>query len=141
LFAADMNFEGAKKAGLGLEDNTVKNNERYYYKVKAVIPEEVLIVNTALVYADMRNIEDLPAPIDLFAVEGDKNILLTWNYEMHKSVYTSYFVERSNDGNNFTRLGDMPFVNLNNDSGTPTKRMHYADTLSQNDKTYYYRVI
>src|SRR5690606_3780897 len=58
LFAADMNFEAAKKAGLGLEDNTVKNNERYYYKVKAVIPEEVLIVNTALVYADMRNIED-----------------------------------------------------------------------------------
>ncbi len=141
LFAADMNFEAAKKAGLGLEDNTAKNNERYYYKVKAMIPEEVLVVNPGIVYVDMRNIEELPAPIDVFAVEGDKSVLLTWDYEAFKTVYTSYFVERSNDGNNFTRLGDKPFVNLNNKANTPARRMHYVDTIAHNNKTYYYRVI
>ncbi len=141
LFAADMNFEAAKKAALGFEDKDIKSNERYYYRIISAIPEEIAIVKEGAVYVDAGKIEELPAPIDLIAVNGDKNIMLTWEYELFKFVYTSYFVERSEDGNNFKRLGDTPLVNLNDKPEAPAKRMYYIDTLAQNNKKYYYRVL
>ncbi|WP_103867364.1 fibronectin type III domain-containing protein, partial [Aquimarina sp. I32.4] len=58
-----------------------------------------------------------------------------------KSIYTAYFIERSEDGTNFKRLGDTPLINMNDKPGAPAKRMYYIDTLSQNNKTFYYRVI
>lgn len=141
LFAADMNFEAAKKAALGFEDTNVKANEKYFYRVIMNIPEETMKVQEGSVYIDIESREPLPAPIDLLAIGGDKNIMLTWEYEMFKSIYTSYFVERSPDGKNFSRLGDTPLVNLNDRPEAPAKRMYYVDTLAQNDKTYHYRVV
>ncbi len=141
LFAADMNFKAAKKAALGYEDTSVKANEKYFYKVTMNIPEETMKVQEGSVYIDIESSEPLPAPIDLLAIGSDKNIMLTWEYEMFKSIYTSYFVERSSDGKNFSRLGDTPLVNLNDRPEAPAKRMYYIDTLSQNNKTYHYRVV
>lgn len=140
LFAADMNFEAAKKAGLGFEDNTVKNNERYFYKIKTTIPQEIVKVNDGSVFVNLQKIEKLPTPIDLIAIGNDKNIMLTWEYEMFKSVFTSYYVERSENGKTFKRLSDIPLVNLNDKEDTPAKRMYYIDTLSLNNKKYHYRV-
>lgn len=141
LYAADMNFEAAKKAGLGFEDITIKNNERYFYKIEAIIPEEIVKVKEGSVFVDMQSIEDLPPPIDLLAIGDDKTIMLTWEYEMFRSIYTSYFVERSEDGQLFKRLGDIPLVNLNDKEDKPAKRMYYVDTIAQNNKKYHYRVV
>ena len=141
LFAADMNFEAAKKAGLGFEDSSVQNNERYFYKIISAIPQEIAMVEEGNVFVDLEKIEDLPAPIDVLAIGGDKNIMLTWEYEMFKSIYTSYYVERSDDGKTFKRLSDIPLVNLNDKPDAPAKRMYYIDTLSQNDKVYHYKII
>ncbi|WP_235015808.1 hypothetical protein [Aquimarina sp. AU58] len=140
LLAADMDFEIAKKAGLGFEDTTVNEGEVYFYSVKTAIPEGILVVESGTVYADFSKKSELPTPIDLIAVGQEKSILLTWEYEMFKTVFTSYFVERSDDGTDFKRLGDTPLVNMNGKPGTP-RRMYYADTLSQNNKTYHYRVV
>lgn len=140
LFAADMNFEMAKKAGLGFEDTSVISGEEYLYRIKSLVPKELLEVKMGLVVVNTSKQEILPEPIDLIAVPDDKNILLTWEYQMFKSKFTSYYVERSEDGNLFNRLGDTPLVNLNDKPGSPAKRMYYVDTLSQNNKTYYYRV-
>ena len=141
LFAADMNFEAAKMAGLGYVDTNINNNEKYFYKISTAIPENLGKVDLGSIVVDPKKETLLPAPIDLFVVEGDKNIMLSWEYELFKKVYTSYFVERSENGTDFTRLGDTPLVNLNDKPGAPAKRMYYVDTLSQNNKTYYYRVI
>jgi fibronectin type 3 domain-containing protein len=140
LFAADLNFEAAKLGGLGYVDTDIKENEDYFYTVKTAIPTELLTVKEGNVFVETTNKEELPQPIDLIAIGDDKNILLTWEYEMFKTVFTSYYLERSENGTDFTRLGDTPLVNLNDKPETPAKRMFYVDTLSQNDKTYYYRV-
>lgn len=140
LYAADMSFEAAKLGGLGYEDDTVVAGEEYVYSIETFIPEELLKIEPASVSIKVKEPEPLPKPIDLYAVPDDKNILLTWEYEMFKGVFTSYYLERSENGTDFNRLGDTPLVNLNDRPGSPAKRMFYIDTLSQNDKTYYYRV-
>ncbi len=140
LFAADMNFEAAKMAALGYEDTTIQSGEEYLYKIETAIPGTLLKVAPGSVVVKSEEPQPLPAPLDLITVPDDKTILLTWDYEMFKSIFTSYYVERSENGNDFNRLGNTPLVNLNNKPNTQTKRMQYVDTLSQNDKMYYYRV-
>ncbi len=141
LFAADLNFEAAKMAALAYEDQDVNANEEYLYKVIPKIPKELLEVKPGLVTIKFVTPEPLPIPIDLIAVPDDKNILLTWEYAMFKKTFNAYFIERSENGSDFKRLGDTPLVNLNDKPGSPAKRMYYIDTLSQNNKTYHYRVI
>ncbi len=140
LFAADMNFEIAKKAALGYEDTSVVAGEEYLYRIKSLVPTDLLEVKKGSVVANTINLEPLPKPIDLIAVPDNKSILITWEYEMFKSVFTSYYIERSENGTDFKRLGDTPLLNLNDKPGSPAKRMYYVDTLSQNNKTYYYKV-
>lgn len=140
LMAADMNFEAAKMGALGYEDTNIDKGAEYLYRIKSLVPKELLDIKMGLAAIKSTPIEPLPAPIDLYAVPEDKSILLTWEYEMFKTIFTSYYLERSENGTDFKRLGDSPLVNLNDKPNAPSKRMFYADTISQNDKTYYYRV-
>ncbi|WP_271785273.1 hypothetical protein [Aquimarina algiphila] len=140
LMAADMNFKAATMGGLGYEDTTIEKNVEYLYRIKSLVPGELLAIEMGLVAIQTTPIEPLPSPIELFAVPDDKSVLLTWEYAMFKTIFTSYYVERSENGTDFTRLGNTPLVNLNDTPETPSKRMFYVDTLSQNNKTYYYRV-
>ncbi|GFD80269.1 hypothetical protein KUL118_31310 [Tenacibaculum sp. KUL118] len=143
LLAADMSFEAAKKAGWGFEDTDVKLHEKYVYKIKPTIientSETVKIKGTATI-ASIKEYEPLPAPIDFQGIFGDKNVILTWEYQLFKTIYTSYNLERSEDGINFTSLSKEPLVNLNDKPEAPAKRMFYIDSLANNTKTYYYRV-
>jgi fibronectin type 3 domain-containing protein len=143
LLAADMSFEAAKKAGWGFEDTDVKLHEKYVYKIKPAIIESaskaIEIKGTATI-ASIKDYEPLPAPIDFQGIFGDKNVILTWEYQLFKTIYTSYNLERSEDGINFTPLNKEPLVNLNDKPEAPAKRMFYIDSLANNTKTYYYRV-
>ena len=143
LLAADMSFEAAKKAGWGFEDTDVKLHEKYVYKIKPAIIESaskaIEIKGTATI-ASIKDYEPLPAPIDFQGIFGDKNVILTWEYQLFKTIYTSYNLERSEDGINFTPLSKEPLVNLNDKPEAPAKRMFYIDSLANNTKTYYYRV-
>ncbi|WP_438711007.1 hypothetical protein ACSTS3_21095 [Aquimarina muelleri] len=141
LFAADMNFEAAKMAALGFEDTDFEKGAEYVYRIVSAVPGELAVIEYGSVVVNTNSIEELPTPIDLYAVPQDKSIMLTWEYEMFKEKFTSYFIERSNNGIDFKRLSDTPMVNLNDKPDTPVKQMHYVDTLSQNNKKYYYRVI
>lgn len=140
LLAADMNFEAATKAGWGYTDTEVRTNEKYVYKIKAAIPEEQLTIKNSAVLAGLQDYEPLPAPVDVQGVFGDKNAIITWEYQLFKNIYTSYNLERSQDGKHFIPLSKEPLVNLNDRPNVPAKRMYYIDSLGQNDKNYYYRV-
>lgn len=140
LLAADMNFDAAVKAGWGYIDTQVNKNEEYAYRVQSALPQEELAIKASTVLAGLNDYEPLPAPIDLQAVFRDKSALITWEYELFKSIYTSYNLERSEDGTNFTPLSKEPLVNLNDKPEAPAKRMYYIDSLGQNNKIYYYRV-
>ncbi len=142
LFAADMNFEAAVKAGLGFVDSNVKANEDYFYKVIPNTPKEILEIESGGVFVKgVSKKEVLPKPIDLYSVGQDKSILLSWEYELFKNLYVAYFVERSEDGSNFQRLNKEPLVNMNDRPDSKVKKMIYIDSIAQNNKKYQYRVI
>lgn len=140
LFSADMNFEAAKKAAMGYKDTTIVANEEYLYTITPQVPADILNIKPGIVTVKTIQPEPLPVPLDLFAVPKDKNILLTWEYSLFKGVFTSYYIERSENETDFKRLGDTPLVNMNDKPNAPARRMFYIDTIAQNNKTYSYRV-
>ncbi len=145
LVAADMDYEAAKFAGWGYVDTEVKKGEKYLYRVEALTPTNELKavggkIEQGSVYLSVDDYEPLPRPIDFTVISSDQTAMLSWNYTMLKSVYNAYYIEKSEDGKNFTRLGDTPAVNMNDKPGKPAKRMFYVDSLAQNNRKYYYRI-
>jgi uncharacterized protein len=139
LMAADRSFKAACMAGLGWVDTTVKAGEKYLYKIYSKIPRDKGICDTALVFIGTDERTLLPKPLDVYAVYGDKNILLSWDTKMLKSYYSSYLVERSSDDVNFVSLSPLPFSNLNDESKKEPERTFYVDTI-QNNRHFSYRV-
>ncbi|CAI2768812.1 fibronectin type III domain-containing protein [Flavobacterium collinsii] len=137
LYAADMSFESAVKAGWGYVDTNVKKNEVYAYQVSVF---ESPKIKESSYMIGLRDYTTLPAPTDFIAIPDDKKILLSWDYETFKRIYTSFMVEKSTDGINFSPIASTPLVNLNDKEEHPSKTMYYVDTLSVNDKKYHYRL-
>ncbi|SNB05660.1 conserved hypothetical protein [Flavobacterium psychrophilum] len=137
LFAADMSFEGALKAGWALIDNTIIKNEVYVYQVSLVNNTKI---KPASVMVGVRDYKKLPAVEDLIAVSDDKKVIISWDYESYKNIFTSYKIERSDDGVEYKSITNAPIVNMNEQKGVQSKRLFYVDTLAQNDKTYHYKL-
>jgi hypothetical protein len=140
LLAADRNFEAAQMAGWGLIDSTVQQGEKYLYRIYTAVPKEKLKIDTAGVYIGTADYEVLPQPKDLYGVYGDRSVMLSWNYKLLKDVYTTYYIERSIDGVNFSKLSNLPVANLNEKDEYTPSRIFYTDTLQNNDTKYFYRV-
>ncbi|PBI84692.1 Fibronectin type III domain protein [Flavobacterium sp. ACN2] len=137
LYAADMSFEGALKAGWGFVDTNVKKNEVYAYQVSVF---ETPKVKESSYVIGLKDYTALPAPTDFIAIPDDKKVMLSWDYETFKRIYTSFMVEKSSDGINYTPISNTALVNLNDKEDHPSKNMYYVDTLSVNDKMYHYRL-
>lgn len=105
LYAADMSFESAVKAGWGFVDSEVKDNEVYAYQVSVF--ESPKIKESTYVIG-LKDYSPLPAPTDFIAIPDDKKVLLSWDYETFKRIYTSYMVEKSSDGINFSPIATTP---------------------------------
>ena len=137
LFAADMSFEGALKAGWALVDKTIIKNEVYVYQVSLANNTKI---KSASVMVGVRDYKKLPAVDDLIAVSDDKKVIISWDFESYKNIFTSYKVERSDDGVEYKSITNAPIVNMNEQKGVQSKRLFYVDTLAQNDKTYHYKL-
>ena len=139
LMAADRSFNAAYMAGLGWNDSTVKRGEKYLYKIYPNIPREKAVCDTALVYIGSNESSLLPKPIDVYAAYGDQSVLLSWDTKVLKSYYSTYRIERSEDGVLFKALSQLPFSTLNDESGKDSGRAFFTDTI-QNNRTFSYRV-
>ncbi|MDR1371096.1 MAG: hypothetical protein LBJ72_13385 [Dysgonamonadaceae bacterium] len=135
LFSADMSFEAACYAGWGLTDNETAKGERYLYRV---IPasDKIIYTNGGYGFVVMDSYKELPPPVYFSAEFGDKMALLSWNVRLQKSLFVSYWVEKSENGKNFKKM-DIPITSFQE---TPNGHLVYVDSLDQNNKTYYYRV-
>jgi len=139
LMAADCSFNAACMAGLGWNDSTVKRGEKYLYKIYPNIPKEKAVCDTALVYIGSDEISHLPKPIDIYAAYGDNSVLLSWDTKLLKAYYSTYLIERSEDGMLFKALSQLPFSTLNDESGKDSGRAFFTDTI-QNNRTFSYRI-
>ncbi|MFK7033361.1 fibronectin type III domain-containing protein [Flavobacterium oreochromis] len=137
LYAADMSFEGALKAGLGFVDTSIVKSETYVYQL-TVAGKNTLKPTSVMM--GIRDYKKLPAVDDVVAVADDKKVIVSWDFDTYKSIFSSYKIERSEDGVNFKSITNTPIVNMNEQKGVISKRMFYVDTLAQNDKIYHYKL-
>jgi uncharacterized protein len=137
LYAADMSFEASKLAGWGLEDSEVKPNEIYAYQVGVF--QNLKVKNSSYVVG-LKDFELLPVIQDFIAIPDDKKIVLSWDYETFKKIYTSFMVEKSENGTDFSPIATTQLVNLNDNPNKPSRSMYYVDTIAKNNKTYHYRL-
>jgi uncharacterized protein len=138
LLMCDLSQEAAKSAGLFLKDPTAVKGKRYIYRIKlaATLPN----INSDPATAVISVVEEKPLQTikDLHPTFADKKVTLTWSTILHKGIYTAYYVERSEDGKNFKKLSEVPYVHMT--QKLESEEAHYVDSLDVNQKTYYYRI-
>lgn len=139
LFAADHSYEAAKLSGLALTDSTARANEKYFYRVYAKVPANVLRLDTGAVYIGLADHADLAKPTDLTAEFGDHVAKLRWPVHFLRGVYVSYVIERSEDnGKSYRKIMDRPFLNTSN-TRVDSDYFMKIDSI-ENNKEYRYRV-
>ncbi|MDR1761710.1 MAG: hypothetical protein LBR55_04610, partial [Bacteroidales bacterium] len=134
LIAAEMSFPAAMFAGWGFEDTTVKKGERYLYQIIPLNTTATQHVEIGKAYIGLQDYAELPRPLDFAAVWGNGSVLFTWDYKTMLKNYSAYYLERSEDNKQFTRITKMPLTNI-----MGSNRMFHTDSIT-NGKTYYYRL-
>ncbi len=138
LLASDLDFTTARFAGLAFVDKKVEANKQYVYRLMAAQPlKKYLPVDTA--YTAVSSIPTKPwdGPGILKTDELERKINIYWISNIHSAFY----IERSEDGKNFKRLNQLPFVPMKNPQLEEQEFHTYSDTLVQNYKKYWYRII
>ena len=140
LYAADLCFPVAKEVGWGWEDKDVKKSERYLYRAISLVPKEKRNIEQGAVFAIADETVKLVKPIDLSAQFSESGALLSWDYNTLSYLYSSYFIERSEDGRNFKQISDLPVTRMADTDKNPHAPITYLDSIPLG-KTIYYRVV
>lgn len=135
VFMAEYDYKAAILAGWAWTDSTAKENERYLYRIYLNRPQ-ALQGDTAAVYIGDGDKKDLPEPIGINALFGDKVSILSWNYTLLSDTYHSYHIERKSDKEPYKRITDLPVTALNDEM----REVFYTDSLPNNETTYTYRI-
>jgi len=141
LFSADQSLKVAEASGLMFTDINVKKGEKYVYKIYSSVSPSVYKIDTGFVFIGTDEIKPLPKPLQLKAEFRDKAVLLSWNKVYFEHIYSSYVIERSDDGGNtFYMIDILPIVNTSPGTESHTEKMYKVDSLPLNDVQYSYRI-
>jgi len=142
LLAADISPQVAKLSGLWFTDSDVRPGEKYLYKVWPVHQPGGEVTDTSYYYTGVDEYRTLPAPTNVMADPGDKNVTLTWEKSLQQGIYTGFWIERSSDEDNgFKRLNKSLLVNTTPEGYDEVNYHYYLDSLPDNHRDYFYRII
>ena len=139
LYAADLCFPVAKEVGWGFEDGSIKEGERYLYRVTSLVPKKELTIAEGASFVVVGDTIRLPQPLELSAQFSPAGAYLSWDYNRLASLYSSYWIERSEDGKTFSRISDLPITRMSDTEKKTHAPITYLDSIAYR-KTYYYRV-
>ncbi len=141
LFSADQSFDVAELSGLAFIDHTAREGEKYSYKIKSAVPDDIEEIDFGTVYIGLEDFEPLPEIYDLQAVFGDKSVILSWERLNFEGIYNSFIVEKSlNTPDNFKPISKEPIINAAPSEKLNTRRSYKIDSLSENGQKVFYRV-
>lgn len=139
MLAADYSAQAATGLGLRTVDRQVEKGKKYMYRI---------FINSK----EFKNEEDTTyLPIATFGVykphqvtevsaeAGDSEATIFWNKAENSLFFSGYYVEKSTDGKRFERMNKLP-IRDNSDNGQASQ-VTFKDTLIQNYKPYWYRVV
>ncbi len=122
LFAADHDFPAAVHGALGFMDTDVEADAIYRYTVTNGEHTAVRVIGR---YVRFKH----PAPVSVKPEIKTKSVILAWHREKTDGYYSSYNVERSdNGGRTFFRLNKLPLVQILNESNYDTLQ-YFNDTF------------
>jgi uncharacterized protein len=134
--------QSSEKMALRLTDKTIEKGKKYLYRIFSPTGLKKLSSDTAIVYLDTKIIDQTPT-LPLPSVEqSEKAVQIKLNKKYCDSRFVGYYFEKSENGTTFKRLNSKPYVQVF--SNLPKEEMEYItyiDSVKQNYKKYYYRVI
>lgn len=136
LFCADMSPVIAKAQGLYFSDKQIEKNVKYLYQISVVTPTDTL---RGSAFIDPLQKYQLPSIAGVTAQATGNVVILRWNQLEYATLYTTYSVERSEDGKPFVQVTDIPGVTLSK-KGEDAKYQYASDTLAVLGKEYSYRI-
>lgn len=139
LIMADFDPEIASGMGFRFVENHPKKDLYYLYSIIPAPNNHLMKIDTGRVFVEPGNYYQKEAFPVVTAVAGDKIIKLHWDGEQPMNNFSGYIIEKSKDGNNFTRINRLPFVAFkkNKNIGSP---IEFSDSVAHDYKNYYYRV-
>ncbi len=140
LYAADLCFPMAKEIGWGWEDKDIKNGERYLYRITPLVPKKKYHIAQGAVFTIVGDTAKLIRPIGLSARFNEAGAFLSWDYNTLSYLYSSYLIEKSEDGKIFKPISDLPVTRIADVDKNPYAPITYLDSIPEG-KTIYYRVV
>lgn len=137
IIAADLSTTASTGLGLRYEDTDVKPGYYYEYRILFNSLPEGFTADTAWTWADMKRPDEKKAVKHCFLEAADKQITVYWTRH-NDQFFTAYDVERSSDKINWTKLNERPWMTS---LYTPETPNFLIDSIEDNNKTYYYRII
>ncbi|MFN8354963.1 MAG: hypothetical protein U0Y10_10985 [Spirosomataceae bacterium] len=140
LILADENTQRARGMALGWVDKKVVKGTQYVYSIRSLADAKLYPADTA--FTVLRNDGPYPRPEmpPVYASAGDKVATLSWDRYIAEKAFSSYYIERSDDGGRtFKRITIRPWVS--SASENDRESIQYSDSLSTNYKSYQYRVV
>lgn len=139
MLVADFSPMVAQGMGLRFTDKDVDRNHYYTYEVTPAFSQPASQKDTSLVFAPGGMVDSFGIVQQVEAIAGDRMVHLFWKNAMIKNTFTAFYIERSDNGNDFTRLNTLPYLSSHR-NGDGLQPIEYVDTGLINYKTYSYRV-
>jgi fibronectin type 3 domain-containing protein len=140
LFACDQDFAVAEFSGLGAIDASAERNEKYLYSIFINDTSGQLHIDTGYYFIGLDDVPDVPIMDDVLRGRfSEHTVTLRWDIRFLKNYYSSYVIERSDNGRNFSPINDRPLVLLEN-PGTDPNEMVFVDSLPRRERNVFYRI-
>ena len=130
--AADRDIKAAEACGMRYIDKKIKPKTTYAYKI--VARGNTLKSDYRVVAPVIRPFK----PVMYNTKEEESSVTLIWEKKLHDYHYSSYWIERSVDGKNYTKVNEAPFVQLfAEDLGTKPVWYTYKIPCENYKKTWF----
>ncbi|GAA5032111.1 hypothetical protein GCM10011506_24450 [Marivirga lumbricoides] len=142
LLSADFSPETAEALGLRFEDVNIEKNKVYIYRIFLAEESKNYKIDTAYQVVNTSKVFEMPEVAPSKILEEELKVSFYWDRAIYDQYYSAYYIERSSDGENFQRLNEQPYVNaLSEEFAESHTSIVYSDSLEQNYKVYYYRIL
>jgi uncharacterized protein len=138
LFAADRFPLAAEAMGLRYTDVNGWVEHSVIYRISLLI-DSIIVAQTTTIFDGFD--EKLYKPAIKSVGEEEGKVILSWDRKIHEKSYTSYWIERSQDGTNFERLNTIPYIHAEDiQQSLGESDINYIISVENYDP-YYYRII
>lgn len=139
MLAADYSAQAATGLGLRTVDKQVEKGKKYMYRIFINSKDFKNEQDTAYLTIGTFGTYKPHQVTEVSAEAGDSEATVFWNKAENSLFFSGYYVEKSTDGKRFERMNKLP-IRDNSEEGQASQ-VTFKDTLIQNYKPYWYRVV